>query len=109
MYFLPQSSYHQSLCRNIPFGVALLLRRICSHDDWFNEQLKEFKHFFQCRRYNNNIINRDFNRAKNITCSDPLLPKSSTNVSLHNLVLVMDYYPYFRDIPKLIKDHLSIL
>ena len=32
MYLLPQSSHHPSLYRNIPFGVALRLRRICSRD-----------------------------------------------------------------------------
>ena len=109
MYLLPQSSHRKSLYRNIPFGVALWLRRICSRDDWFGEQLQEFKHFFQRRQYNNNIINKGFNRAKNITRSDALLSKSSTNDSLQNLVLVMDYHPNFRDIPKLIRDHLSIL
>ena len=60
MYLLPQSSHHQSLYRNIPFSVALRLRRICSRDDWLEEQLQEFKHVFQCRRYNNNIINKGF-------------------------------------------------
>ena len=55
------------------------------------------------------VINNGFNRAKNITCSDALLPKSRAPGNLKNLVLVMDYHPNFRDIPKLIKDHLSIL
>ena len=108
MYLLPQSSHHQSLYCNIPFGVALRLRRICSRYDWLEEPLQEFKHFFQCRRYNN-IINKGFKRAKNIACSDALLPKPSTIDSLQNLVLVMDYHPNFRDIPKLIRDNLSIL
>ena len=49
MYLLPESSHHQSLYRNIPFGAALRLRRICSRDHWLEEQLQEFKHFFQCR------------------------------------------------------------
>ena len=89
--------------------IFLWLRRICSHDDWLEEQLQEFKHFFQHRRYNNNNINKGFKRANNITRSDALLPKPSTNDSLQNLVLVMDYHPNFRDIPKLIRDHLSIL
>ena len=111
MYLLPQSSHHKSLYRNIPFRVALRLRRMCSRDDWFDEQLQEFRHFVyvQRRRYNNNIINKGFNRAKNITRSDALLPKSSTDDSLQNLVLVMDYHPNFRDTPKLIRDHLSFL
>ena len=109
VYLFPQSSHHQSLYRNISFGVELRPRRICGRDDWLEEQLQEFKHFFQCRRYNNNIINEGFKRAKNIARSDALLPKPSTIDSLQNLVLVMDYHPNFRDIPKLIRDDLSIL
>ena len=30
MYLLPQFSHHQSLYRNIPFGVALKVKTICS-------------------------------------------------------------------------------
>ena len=85
MYLLAQSSHHQSLYRNIPFGVALRLRRICSRDDWLEEQLQEFKHFFQRRRYNNNVINKGFKRANNIVRSDALLPKHSTIDSLQIL------------------------
>ena len=85
MYLLPQSSHHQSLYCIILFGVALQLRRICSRDDWLEEQLQEFKQFFQRRRYNNNIINKGFKRAKNIARSDALLPKPSTIDSLQNL------------------------
>ena len=43
VYLLRQSSHYQSLYRNIPFGVALRLRRECSRDDWLEEQLQEFK------------------------------------------------------------------
>ena len=35
IYLLPQSSHYQSLYRNIPYGVVLRIRRICSRDDWF--------------------------------------------------------------------------
>ena len=109
MYLLPQCSHYQSMYRNFPYGVALRLRRICSQDDWFYEQLQDFKQYFRCRRYSNKIINNGFNRAINITCSDALLPKSRAPDNFKNLVLVMDYHPNFRDVPKLIKDHLQIL
>ena len=46
------------------------------------------------------IINNGFNA---------LLPKSRASDNLTNLVPVMDYHPNFRDVPKLIKDHLKIL
>ena len=104
-----QSSHYQSLYRNIPYGVALRLRRICSRDDWFYEQLQEFKQYLRRRRYSNKIINNGFNRAINITRSDALLPKSRAPDNFKKLVPAMDYQPYFRDIPKLIKDHLPVL
>ena len=109
MYLLPQSSHYQSMYCNIPYGVALQLRRICSRDDWFYEQPQDFKQYFRCGRYSNKIINKGFNRAINITCSDTLLHKSRAPDNFKNLVLVMDYHPNFRDVPKLIKDHLQIL
>ena len=99
MYLLPQSSHYQSLCRNIPYGVALRLRRICGRDDWFHEQLQEFKQFFKRRRYSNKIINNGFDRTINTTRSDAVLPKSRATDDLKNLVLVMDYRLNFRDIP----------
>ena len=40
MYLLPQSSHFQSMYRYIPYGVVLQLRRICSRDHWFYEQLQ---------------------------------------------------------------------
>ena len=55
------------------------------------------------------IINNGFNKAKNITRSSALLLKSRAPDNLKKLVLVMDYHVNYRDIPKLIKDHLSIV
>ena len=75
VYLLPQSSHHQSLYRNIPFGVALRLRRICSHDDWFEEQLNEYHQFFKRRKYKDSVIKKGFDQASNTPPSNALLPK----------------------------------
>ena len=109
MYLLPQSSHHPSLYGNIPFGVALCLRRICSHDDWFDEQPEEYHQSFKCRKYKNSVIRKDFDQAKNTSCSDALLSKSITNDTRGNLVLIMDYHPNLKDLSKLIKNHLPTL
>ena len=103
IYLLPQSSHYQSMYRNIPYG------RICSRGGWFCEQLQDFKQYFRRRRYSNKIISKGFNRAINITRSDALLPNSRAPDNFKNLVLVMDYHPNFRDVPKLVKDHFQIL
>ena len=56
MYLLPQFSHHASLYRNIPFGVALRLRRICSRHDWFEEQLNEYHQFLRRRKHKDSVI-----------------------------------------------------
>ena len=106
MYLLSQSSYHPSLYRNFPFGVDLRLRRICSRDDWFEEQLEEYHQFFKRRKYKNSAIRKGFDQARNTSRSNALLSKSRTNDTKRNLVLIMDYHPYLTDLPKLIKNHL---
>ena len=98
MYLLPQSSHHPSLYRNIPFGAALRLRRICSRDDWFDEQLEEYHQFFKRRKYKNSVIRKGFDQAKNTSRSDTL-SESITNDTRRNLVLVMDYHPNLKDLP----------
>ena len=98
MYLLPQPSHHPSLYRNTPFAVALRLRRICSRDDWFEEQLEENHQFFKRRKYKNSVIRKGFDQAKNTSRSNALLSKSRTNDTKRNLVLVMDYHPNLKDL-----------
>ena len=109
MYLLPQSSHHPFVYRNIPFGVFLCLRRICSRDDWFEEQLEEYHQFFKRKKYKNSVIRKGFDQANNTSRSNVLLSKSRTNYTKRNLVLVMDHHPDLRDLPKLIKNHLPTL
>ena len=106
IYLLPQSSHHPSLYRNIPFGVALRLRRTCSRDDWFEE---EYHQFYKRRKYKNSVNRKGFDQARNTSRSNALLSKSLTNDIKRNLVLVMDYHSNLKDISKLIKNHLPTL
>ena len=94
MYLLPQSSHHHD---DIPFGVALRLRRICSRDDLFDEQLEEYHQFLS--KYKNSIIRKAFDQAKNTSRYDALLSKSITNDTRRNLVRIMDYHPNLKDLP----------
>ena len=109
MYLLPQSSHHPSLYRNIPFGAALRSRRICSRDDWLDEQLDEYYQFFKHRKYKDSVIRKSFDQVRNTPRSNALLCKSRANDTRRNLVLIMDYHPNLKDLPKLIKSHLPTL
>ena len=62
----------------------------------------EYYHFFKRRKYKDSVI-------RNTLCSNALLPKSRTNDTRHKLVLVMNYNPNLKDLPKLIKSHLPTM
>ena len=83
------------LCKylHIPFGVALRIRRICSREDWFEEQLLEYKQYFKRRNYKN---------------CEALRPKTASDQSVRNFPLILDYHPNFNGLPLLIRDHLKI-
>ena len=73
------------------------------------KQLEEYHKFFKRRKYKNKVIRKGFDQAKNTSRSDALLSKSITNDTKRNLILIMDYHPKLRDLPKLIKNHLPTL
>ena len=102
-------TYYHSLHTIHLYGVALRLRRICSRDDWFEEQLNEYYQFFKCRKYKYSVIRKGFDQARNTLRSNALSRKSRANDTRRNLVLIIDYRPNLKDLPKLIENHLPTL
>ena len=110
IYSLPKSSHHQSLYRNIPFGVALRLRRTCSRDDWLEEQLQEFKHFFNVDDIITTSLIKVLSELKTLHALMHFYPNLAQLIVCRIWCwLWTTYHPNFRDIPKLIRDYLSIL
>ena len=109
MYLLPQSSHYRSMHLYIPFGIALRIRRICSREDWFEEQLLEYEQYFKCRNYKNCVIHKGFDKARNIPRSQKLKPKTASDRTVRNFALILDYHPNFNGLPLLIRDYLKIL
>ena len=72
-------------------------------------KLEECHQFFKGRKYKNSVIRKGFDQAKNTSHLDALLLKSRTNDTKRNLVLLMDYHPNLKDLPKLIENHLPTL
>ena len=95
MYLLPQSSHYTSMHLHISFGVAHRIRRICSREDWFEEQLLEYKQYFKLRNKKSCVIHKGFDKARSI-------PRC-------NFALILNYLPNFNGLPSLIRDHLKIL
>ena len=68
--------------------------------------LKNTISFSSAGSYKYSVIRKGFDKARNTSRSYALLSKSRTNDTKRNLVLVMDYHPDLKDLPKLIKNHL---
>ena len=49
MYLLPSSSHFHSVSDNIPYGVALRLKRICSTEEEFSKKSTEYKNHLCAR------------------------------------------------------------
>ena len=109
MYLLPRSSHYRYMHLHIPFGAALRIRRICSREDWFEEQLLKYKQYFKCRNYKNCVIHKGFDKARNIPRSQALKQKIASDQTVRNFALILDYHPNFNGLPLLIRDHLKIL
>ena len=69
---------------HILFGVALRIRRICSREDWFEEQLLEYKQYFKRRNYKNCVIQKGFDKARKIPSSQALKPKAASDQTVRN-------------------------
>ena len=52
---------------------------------------------------------KGFDQARNTPRSNALLRKSRANDTRLDLVMIMDYHPNLKDLPKLIKSHLPTL
>ena len=109
MSLLPQSSHYRFMYLHIPFGVEIRIRRICSQEDWFEEQLLEYKQYFKRRNYENCVIQKEFDKVKNMSRSQTLKPKTASDQNVPNFSLILDYHPNFSGLPLLIRDHLKIL
>ena len=61
------------------------------------------------RNYKNCVIQKGFDKARNINRSQALKPKAASDQTVHNFALIWDYHLNFCSIPLLIRDHLKIL
>ena len=55
------------------------------------------------------VIHKGFDKARNITRSQALKPKTASDQTVRNFALILDYHPNFDGLPLLITDHLKIL
>ena len=75
MYLLPSSAQFHSVSRNIPYNVALRLRRICSTQEQFDNKCEEYKGYLLARGYNRVHLHKQFSRAKRVPRESTLIKR----------------------------------
>ena len=108
MYLLPSSSHFHSVSDNIPYGVALRLKRICSTEEEFSKKSIEYKNHLLARGYKRNKVKKQFQKV-NFFSRETLLTKQPKISSNKKIVLNLDYHPTLRNVGSIIKRHLPIL
>ena len=90
-YLLPSSCHPSHICKNIPFSLALRLKRICSDANDFVKQLDVLKNTLLSRGYRNLFITEAFEKVKTIERKDAL--KRTEKKDVQRIVLSLPYDP----------------
>ena len=107
--YLRMDNCHPRHCKaSIPFSQALKLRRICSDDRIYLNKTCEFKQYCLSRGYNEQHLEKEFNRALDIMREASLQSKPNQEKPAR-IPLVVAYHPILPSFHLITKRHLSIL
>lgn len=106
-YLLPSSCHPSHVTKNIPYSLALRLKRICSLNTDFLHQLDILKTKLVSRGYNLNYICKAFESVKTIERKDALR-KSVAPIS-DKIVLSITFDPRLPDISLILKNFWRVM
>ena len=66
LYLLPSSNQPPNITLNIPYGVGLRLKRICSESNRLDNRLEEYKTYFLNHGCDGKHIDQEFSKAKKL-------------------------------------------
>ena len=108
MYLLPSSCHFHTVSENIPYGVALRLKRICSTETEFNMKSDEYQTHLIARGHSKKRVRKQFHKASLIS-REARLTKNPKNHNNNKIVFNSDYHPAFKNVGAIIRKHLPIL
>ena len=103
---LPDSCHPKENTENIPYGVALRLKRICSKEETFHRS-KEYKQYFVNRDYDHHKVLKHFEKVKQITREDAL--KLTERQQRGMIPLITKYDSRIRNLRGVIRRNLKLL
>eukprot|EP00745_Piridium_sociabile_P026213 TRINITY_DN4169_c0_g1_i14.p1 TRINITY_DN4169_c0_g1~~TRINITY_DN4169_c0_g1_i14.p1 ORF type:complete len:390 (+),score=72.90 TRINITY_DN4169_c0_g1_i14:1655-2824(+) len=92
-YLLYNSNHPPATRNSIPYSQFLRLRRICSNESDFREQVEKMADFFLTRQYPSDIVSKALERASAVTRTEALTPSTSNN-NEDRTVMVLTYHPH---------------
>ena len=107
LYLLPDSCHPKESTKNIPYGVALRLRRICSKEEAFGNRSKEYKQYFVNLDYDHSKVLKHFVKVKQITRKDALKPTKRQQRDM--IPLITKYDPRIANLGGVIMRNLKLL
>ena len=127
-YLVPTSCHPTHIVKNIPYGVAITCRRICTDPLEFERHAGIYNDYFVKRGYDSDFVKGEFDRARNIDRRDLLGSKKDRNnmhsnedisddnsldrdqaTSSRNFPLVSDYNPKLPNISKALNKYKHVL
>ena len=107
--YLHNQSYHPSaLKKNIPYGQALRLKKICTEQDEFDKSLTQMNHAFLKRGYQQDHLTEQFKRASSKNRDELLQYKNKTN-NRKIIPLITTYNKKLPNLKQMIEKHWNIL
>ena len=113
-YLNPKSSHPPNVVKNIPYSVALRVRRNCSdridNDTLFKKNMINYKAYYLNSGYEERHIDRSFIKVAKMKRNTTLRPKRARcNQRAKKLNFVTTFDPSFPDIAKVIRKFPNIL
>ena len=105
--YLQWSSCHpRHIKESLPYSLAFRLRRICSTDGAFAIRIDQLKEYLSIRGYPANVIQKQIQKAKDISRSEALQLRQSKKKNEDRVPLVMTYDPSHSSISCTIQKYL---
>ena len=109
--YLHWNSCHPSHTkRNLPFGLAYRLKRICSTPEFLELRLAELRDYLLRRNYSSKIINTAFERVYSISRESTFnRRKADTDVRTSRIPFVTTFCPGLPNLNEIVRKHFHIL
>jgi peptide-methionine (R)-S-oxide reductase len=106
-YLSPASCHPGHITNNIPFSIALSIRRVCSREEDCKIRLEQMRQDLLSRSYPPKIVDGAIKRVNKIDRLDAIKRVSRTKED--KTVLVTTFHPLMPSVSKIIKKHWKVM